>query len=134
MPKRTELSALAAGLVPILLALLFTTVVLSASGASPVEAYGNMLAGALGSPERIADVFVAWTPLCLCAAGLLVTFTAGLWNIGVEGQIILGAIFTTWVARTLDLPVPLLVPVLLVAGAVGGALWGLLVGGLQASG
>lgn len=125
---------LVAVLLPLLLALVFTTVVLAASGASPAEAYGNMLAGAFGSPERIADVLVAWTPLCLCAAGLLVTFTAGLWNIGVEGQIILGAIFTTWVARSLDLPVVALVPLLLLAGAVGGALWGLLVGVLKTHG
>ena len=97
------------------LALLLTTAVLVAAGASPAEAYANMLAGALGSPERIADVLVAWTPLCLCAAGLLITFTAGLWNIGIEGQIILGAIFTTWVARTWDLPAPVLIPAMIVA-------------------
>lgn len=126
--------SVATALVPLGLALLLTTAALVAAGASPVDAYANMVAGALGSSERIADVLVAWTPLCLCAAGLLITFTAGLWNIGVEGQIILGAIFTTWVARTWDLPAPLLIPALIVAGAVGGALWGLLVGVLKTHG
>lgn len=134
MGERNRLRDLALGLVPVVLALLFTALVLLAVQASPLEAFGNMLSGALGSSERLADVLMGWVPLSLCAAGLLITFTAGLWNIGIEGQIILGAIFTTWVARTFDLPSVLLIPCLVLAGAVGGALWGLLVGVLKTYG
>lgn len=134
MHKQGRLQDLVLGLAPIALALVFTTLVLLAVQASPADAYGNLLVGAFGSVERIAEVLVAWVPLSLCAAGLLITFTAGLWNIGIEGQIILGAIFTTWVARTFDLPAPILIPMLLMAGAFGGALWGLLVGALKAYG
>ncbi len=134
MGERNRLREAALSLVPVALALLFTTLVLLAVQASPADAFGNMLFGAFGSSERVADVLVGWVPLSLCSAGLLITFTAGLWNIGVEGQIILGAIFTTWVARTVDLPVPLLIPCLVLAGATGGALWGLLVGVLKAYG
>ncbi|MCK7478930.1 MAG: hypothetical protein M0C28_17350 [Candidatus Moduliflexus flocculans] len=46
---------------------------------------------------KFANVLVAWVPLLLATAGVLITFSAGLWNIGVEGQMTLGAIFTTWV-------------------------------------
>ncbi len=122
------------GLAPVVLALALTTLALVAVRASPGEAYANMLRGAFGSTGRVADVLVAWVPLLLCAAGLLITFTAGLWNIGIEGQIVFGAIFTTWAARTLDLPTPLFIPILLLMGALGGGLWGLVAGALKTYG
>ena len=59
----------------------------------------------------------------LCSVGLLITFTAGLWNIGVEGQIILGAICASWVALHFSGPVWLLIPLELGAAMLGGALW-----------
>jgi simple sugar transport system permease protein len=73
-------------------------------------------------------VTLAWVPIVLCAVGLLITFTAGLWNIGIEGQIMFGAIFTTWAARSFDLPSVLLIPILFIAGMIGGALWALVAG------
>jgi ABC-type uncharacterized transport system permease subunit len=132
--ERNRLRDLALDLAPVGLALGFTAVVLLAVQASPADAFGNLLSGAFGSSERVADLLMAWAPLSLCAAGLMVTFSAGLWNIGIEGQIVLGAIFTTWVARTVDLPGPLLIPCLVLAGATGGALWGLLGGLLKTYG
>ncbi|MBI4786085.1 MAG: ABC transporter permease [Chloroflexi bacterium] len=90
--------------------------------------------GAFGDPVRIGNVVLAWVPLLLASVGLLITFTAGLWNIGIEGQIVFGAIFTTWAARSLDLPAPLLIPILFLAGALGGALWALLAGILKTYG
>jgi ABC-type uncharacterized transport system permease subunit len=122
------------GLAPLILALALTTLALVAVQASPGEAYVNMLRGAFGNAERLADVLVAWVPLLLCAAGLLITFTAGLWNIGIEGQIVFGAIFTTWAARTLHLPTPVFIPVLLLMGALGGGFWGLVAGVLKTYG
>ncbi len=111
---------------PLVLALLFTTVIMLLVGASPWEAYRNILAGGFESPQKIADVVAACVPLILCGAGMCITFTAGQWNVGVEGQIIIGAIFATWVARTLLWPqVPVLTAMIL-AGMLGGALWGVL--------
>jgi ABC-type uncharacterized transport system permease subunit len=57
-----------------------------------------------------------------------------LWNIGVEGQIVGGALLTTWLAINVALPPILFIPLLLVAGLVGGALWGLLAGWLKVYG
>ncbi len=132
--RTAAIRALALALLPVVLALVFTTIILALAGASPGAAYRNMLRGAFGSTSKVADVFVAWVPLVLCSAGLLFTFTAGLWNIGIEGQMILGAIATTWAARTLDLPAPLLIPLLLLAGAMGGTVWALLAGALRTYG
>lgn len=79
----------------VLFALLLTTLVLLASKAPPLAAFANIILGAVGSWEVVANVLVSWVPLLLATAGLLLTFTVGLWNIGIEGQITLGAIFTT---------------------------------------
>ncbi len=134
MQLSRRLSNLGVGLVPVLLALLFTTLILILVGAPPGKAYWNIIQGALESPNKWASVLTATVPLLLCSAGLLVTFAAGLWNIGVEGQIVAGALLTTWLALNLALPPILFIPLLLVAGLVGGALWGLLAGWLKVHG
>jgi ABC-type uncharacterized transport system permease subunit len=129
-----RLSNLALGLLPVILALGLTTIILLVVGAPPVEAYRNIVEGALESPDKLASVVTAAVPLWLCSAGLLITFAAGLWNIGVEGQIVAGALLATWLALNLTLPPLLFIPLLLIAGMVGGALWGLLAGWLKVYG
>ena len=121
----------------VLLALLFTTGILLLAGAPPLEAYRQIVVGSLGSFKKITDVLVTWVPLVLATSGLLVTFAAGLWNIGIEGQITLGAIFTTGVLRlTLDSGPPPAVAIgaAILAGILGGALWALFAGLLKAYG
>jgi ABC-type uncharacterized transport system permease subunit len=73
-------------------------------------------------------------PLTLAAAGLVVTFAAGLWNIGVEGQIVLGAIGAALVAREVSAPPEVLVPLTLLAGVTFGVAWALLAGVLKTRG
>jgi ABC-type uncharacterized transport system permease subunit len=119
---------------PSVMALLFTTGILIWAGAPPMEAYRHMLRGAFGSADKWAAVFVTWVPLLLCGIGLSFTFTAGLWNIGIEGQMVMGAIGATWVVRTFDLPGPLLIPSAILSSLVAGALWSLLAGTLRTYG
>lgn len=109
--------------VPVIAALLFTTALLVLFGASPIESYQAMLQGAFGGQDRILSVVAFWIPLLLASVGLLVTFTAGLWNIGIEGQIILGAVAASWVALSVDLPAPLQITLEIIAAMVAGALW-----------
>lgn len=119
-------------LAPIVLALIFTLAILVLAGAPPLLTYEKLITGSLGTAVKRADVLVVWVSLAICAAGLLVTFTAGQWNIGVEGQIMLGAIFATWAGRILlEQPGTLAIPVMVAWGVVGGMLWGLLVGLLK---
>jgi simple sugar transport system permease protein len=131
------------GFLAVILALLFTTLVLLLAGAPPLQAFRQVLLGAIGSPSRtidpakIADVLVSWVPLLLATSGLLITFTAGLWNIGIEGQIVLGAIFTTWALRAMQesgLPPALILLLSFLSGMIGGGLWGLLAGSLKTFG
>jgi ABC-type uncharacterized transport system permease subunit len=118
----------------VVLALLFTTLILVAVGAPPWEAYKHILAGAFESPAKIADVVSACVILILCGAGMCITFTAGQWNVGVEGQIILGAIFATAVARSIPWPQAPLLTLMMLAGMLGGALWGMIAGLLKVYG
>jgi simple sugar transport system permease protein len=126
LEDRPRLRRALIALTPAALALAFTTAILLAVGAAPGRAYLNILMGAFESPQKIADVVAASVLLVLCGAGMCITFTAGQWNVGVEGQIVLGALFATWVARNLLWPQAPVLALMLVAGMVGGALWGLL--------
>jgi len=121
----------------VVLALLLTTLVLLAVKAPPLAAFKNIILGATGSWEVMANVLVSWVPLLLVTAGLLLTFTVGLWNIGIEGQIILGGVFTTWALRALGatgLPPALIIAAATLAGMAGGALWAMLAGALKTFG
>jgi ABC-type uncharacterized transport system permease subunit len=124
-------------LIGIVAALGFTVIVLLLTGAPPFQAFKQMILGIAGSVNNVSNVLVAWIPLLIVTAGLLVTFAAGLWNIGIEGQIIMGAILTTWVLRSLEhstWPAGIIIVLGIIAGIIGGAFWALLVGLLKTFG
>ncbi len=79
----------------------FTTLLLIFTSTPPITAYALLIKGSLGSWNKLARVIQVWIPLTLCSCGLLYTFSMGLWNIGVEGQVMLGAIGTTAILRWL---------------------------------
>ena len=120
-------------IIAILSALVFSAFILLILGASPWDAFTLILSGSFGSPTKLAYVMTAWVPVLFCSAGLLVTFAAGLWNIGIEGQIIMGALFATGLMQTLQSSLqPAVVLVLAaLAGLMGGACWGMVAGALR---
>jgi ABC-type uncharacterized transport system permease subunit len=121
----------------LVLALLITTLILVAVGAPPLKTYLSILSGAFGSTRNIVAVLITWSPLLLTTAGVLVTFSAGLWNIGMEGQMTLGAIFATGALRLLqstNLPPALIITTGILAGVLGGAIWAGLAGALKTFG
>jgi general nucleoside transport system permease protein len=118
-------------LLPIVISLVITALLIQFIGASPAEVFQNVWEGAFRDARSFSGVINFWIPLTLCAIGLVVTFTAGLWNIGVEGQVIMGAVFASAVALNWQLPAELLIPAEILAAMVGGALWAALVGVLK---
>ncbi len=121
----------------LIVALVVTTLILVAAGAPPLPAYVSIIKGAFGNRNNIVAVLITWSPLLLTTAGVLITFAAGLWNIGVEGQMVLGAIFTTGMLRLLEnSPVPpaLIIILGILFGVIGGALWAALAGALKTFG
>ena len=123
-------------LVTVVAVFFFTALILLITGAPPLAAYYHIFKGSLGSWLKFAHVIKAWIPLTLCACGLLFTFRIGLWNIGIEGQVMMGAIFSTAILRLgLGSQMPSMIIFLsIVAGLIGGALWALIAGFLKTKG
>lgn len=121
-------------LVPVVSALIFTTLLLILFGAEPVEAYGAMWRGAFGTESKILSVLAFWIPLLLASIGLLITFTAGLWNIGIEGQFVLGSIGASAVALHVEAPTWAMITMELLAAMAAGGLWGALAAVLKTRG
>ena len=115
------------------LALGAVSLLLFALNISPITVVQVMSAGSASNWMRISHVLSIWIPLLLCASGLLLTFRAGLWNIGVEGQVVMGAIFATATLRLLDgqAEPALVLAIAMAAGLLGGGLWGMLAGILR---
>jgi len=119
---------------PVAVALVATIGLLLLADAPPLEALRLVGEGAFSGKTRFADTLMAWAPVAIAAAGLVVTFAAGLWNIGVEGQIVAGAIAASLAARTVPGDRPVVLTATLAAGMLGGALWGGAAGVLKVKG
>jgi ABC-type uncharacterized transport system permease subunit len=125
---------------------------IKASWQAVATAYGALLAGAFGRPTDIivafvngdrqqiylaiypiSDSLVAATPYIFAGLSVALGFRAGLFNIGAEGQLFIGAIFAAFVGYSLKgLPMIIHLPLAFLAGAVGGGLWGFIPGWLKA--
>lgn len=101
------------------------------TGRNPVEVFQTIWEGAFRDSTRVAGVVNFFIPLALTSLGLVVTFRAGLWNIGVEGQMMAGAVCASGVALFFDAPGFVRVPAALIAAALGGMAWAWLVGVLK---
>lgn len=100
-------------------------------------AYGGLVGGAIGNPfadiTPVTETLLRATPLIFAGLAVALGFRAGLFNIGAEGQIYIGALFATGVGISLpDLPLLIHLPLAVLAGFVGGALWGFIPGILKA--
>ncbi|MGZ3666108.1 MAG: ABC transporter permease, partial [Ktedonobacterales bacterium] len=125
----------------VVLAFLLGIVLIAATGGDPLMSYEAMACGGFGlfcfggetSALQISNTIEFLTPLLLAGLAVAVAFRAGLFNIGVQGQLILGAIFATVVGiRLASLPAIMLIPLVLLAGMLGGALWAGIAGALKA--
>lgn len=96
-------------------------------------AYRGLFTGAFGSPSAMSSTLVEATPLLLAGLSVALAFRAGLFNIGAEGQIIIGTLLAGLAAFSFDgLPLLIHLPLALLAGFIGGALWGFVPGFLKA--
>ena len=126
--KRLSTSKKSLVIVPIvsfLVSLLLAAIILSLSKANPISTYAAMFMGAFGSWPNFMETLVKAIPLMLTGLGVSIAFRLRFWNIGAEGQLIMGAIGATWVALFLSpfLPGPLVLPVVILVGMICGAVW-----------
>ncbi len=106
---------------------------LSAAWRSVARAYGALLEGSLGSGYAISESLVTTTPYIFAGLAVAVGFRAGLFNIGAEGQLYVGALAAVWVGYSVrNLPAMVHLPLALGAAAAAGGLWAAVPGYLKA--
>ncbi|MFN2529150.1 MAG: ABC transporter permease [Candidatus Baltobacteraceae bacterium] len=115
---------LAGPLGAIVLALVLAGAAMLVAGVSPIDGFAALFSGALGGPNQIAETLVQTTALLFPALGVCLAFRAGLFNIGAEGQLLLGGLFAGVVGAHVAMPGIVAFFVLLACGAVGGGIWG----------
>jgi len=110
-----------------IVALLASGALVAVAGVSPFQAYKSIWTGGLSSTTALGTTSVTMLPLLFAALAFAVTFRAGLYNIGVEGQLYMGALASVTVALKLPISGLLLLIASVLAGSLAGAAWGVLV-------
>lgn len=136
-PRSTAQRWIRAATVPVVavvLGLLLGAVLMITVGANPLDAYGAMLEGAFGGLDAFGRTLEKATPLVMGGLAVAFAFKAGLFNIGGQGQLLIGASFAAWAGFTFDNLPPLIhIPFALLVGGLAAALLGGLVGWLKAA-
>ena len=116
----------------VLLALALCAVLIAFWQVNPLTAYAALFDGAFGSWNSLSETLLRAIPLTLAGLAIAISFRAGTFNIGAEGQLFLGATGAAAVGLWgADLPAFLLIPIMMVTGALVGALWSGMAGVLK---
>jgi len=115
------------------IALILGAIIIQLSGREASAAYRALFESALGSRLALADSLAVSTPLILTGLATAVAFRTGVFNVGVEGSLYMGAFAAAWVGFTWpNTPSGLLISAAILAGGLAGSLWGLIPGTLKA--
>jgi general nucleoside transport system permease protein len=118
---------LASSLLAVLAAFLVGGLFLEARGKDAIGAYQILIQRGLGSSFGLTEILIRMAPLLIVSAGLLISLKAGVWNIGIDGQVLIGAMAAGIIAPEIagSLPDPLMWLIAGLAGFLGGLLWAL---------
>lgn len=130
MTKR--LSNLLIPLIAVLLGILSGTIIMIVSGYDPIAGFSSLWNGAFGDLYYTGEVIRQVTPYILSGLAVAFAFRVGLFNIGVEGQLIVGWLAAVWVGISFELPKVIHLPLAILTAAVAGALWAFIPGLLKA--
>jgi general nucleoside transport system permease protein len=120
--------------VAVLLGLLLGAVLILIQGNNPLEAYQALLQGGVGDGDALQRTLEKATPLIFAGLAVAFAFKAGMFNIGGQGQLLVGAAFAAGVGFSIDgLPLIIHLPLALIVGGLAGAVWGGIAGVLKAT-
>jgi ABC-type uncharacterized transport system permease subunit len=134
-------SATDSSLIPflaILTAVILGSIIIAAVGGNPFLAYRGLIEGSLGSAKALSETAVWATPYILAGLAVALAFKGGLFNIGAEGQLAVGAVFSALIGYALpewlgfDLPLIIHLPLTIIVGMLMGGVWAGIVGWLKA--
>ena len=120
-------------IVSIIAGLFVGAIVMWVSGYDPVQGYVALWNGIFGDSYTIGETIRQISPYILAGLAVAFAFRSGLFNIGVEGQLLVGWFAAAYVGMAFELPTIIHLPFALIAAAVAGALWGLIPGILKAT-
>lgn len=114
--------------VGILYAFVFIGIFLAFLGYSPIKVFYSIIVGSFGTTMRFKETLTKMIPIVITSLGIIIPFKLRFWNIGAEGQITIGALFTAYIALNFfqNTPRGIMLVILMASGFVGGALWGLI--------
>ncbi|MBN2135492.1 MAG: ABC transporter permease [Acidobacteria bacterium] len=113
-------------------AFLISSIIIVISGKDPILAGKALIAGSIGSGDSILLTLQKTIPLIFTGLSVAIGFKAGLFNIGAEGQMYIGAIISAWLAAQINIGSGfLLIPLVFILSILGGAIWGLVPGLLR---
>lgn len=119
--------------VSVVIALLVASIIIILIGKNPVSAYGIMFRGAFGGWEQLANTIVKMTPLIFTGLAVGFGFRAGVFNIGAEGQMAMGALAGAVIAMNMGgVPSVISIPLSVLGGMLAGAIWASIAGLLKA--
>lgn len=119
-------------LLAILCGFLVAAIVLLLAGYSPASSFAALFKGIFAKPKYISNVIIKATPIILTGLSVAFAFKTGLFNIGAEGQYIIGTVAAVCIGVKLNLPPALEIPIVVLSGVLTGALYGGIVGLLKA--
>jgi len=122
--EQSTLMKIASPILAIFLTLIFGSILFSALGKDPAQAMHVLLIAPLSDLYNIGEMFVKMGPLLLCAVGLSLCYRANLWNIGAEGQLLMGALGGSAAALAfIDSTSAFALPITLLCGIASGMAW-----------
>lgn len=119
-------------LISVLFGFIAGAIIMIMTGINPIDGYRALIKGVVGNPRKFGEWIVSSTPLILTGLALAFGFRTGLFNIGAEGQFIVGAFAAAAVGLLIELPKIIHLPLVLIAAAAAGAFWGFIPGILKA--
>lgn len=130
--RRQQATDLAMPLIAVLGAFVTSGLLIQMAGYDALRALAALFNGAFGNTYNLAETGVRSCPLLLSGLAVMLAFRCGFWNIGVEGQFLMGALMTAWISPFFIESTPYLAwPLILFSGLLAGAAWGSIAGILK---
>lgn len=134
MKTKHQYSQVLVPVLSILLSFLVGAMMITLIGGNPMEAYGYLLKGAFGNKSNISETFIKSVPLIFTGLAATFAYKCGVFNLGAEGQFVMGAVASLWFSTTVQgLNGIVLLILSLFVGILAGGLWGLIPGLLKVS-
>ena len=130
---RRPLSTIVAGpLGAIVLIIALMSIAMMIAKTNPIYGFWALIDGSLGGRSQIGETLVATSALLFPSLGVALAFRAGLFNIGAEGQLLIGAMLAGAFGGSATMPPFVVIVIMLALGAIGGGIWGAIAGWMKA--